>query len=113
MEKRRLFHVFLKKFLVVYKNWEPVNYGQLSEDASTTIQPEEFMSYSNVVVGCSAGHPAEIISILTEEIITLTSLVTECKLNYMCCISDYFEYFLKQISFVNCLLELKKFILWV
>jgi hypothetical protein len=83
VEKRRLFHVFLKQFLVVYKNWEPVNYGQLSEDASTTIQPEEFMSYSNVVVGCSAGHPAEIISILTEEIITLTSLVTELNTSMM------------------------------
>ena len=76
----------------MYKNWEPVNYGQLSEDASTTIQPEEFMSYSNdVVFGCSAGHPAEIISVLTEEITTLTSLVNECKLKYMCYISDYFE----------------------
>ena len=64
----------------------------MSEDASTTIQPEEFMSYSNdVVFGCSAGHPAEIISVLTEEITTLTSLVNECKLKYMCYISDYFE----------------------
>ncbi|KAM3682516.1 hypothetical protein ACJW31_12G078200 [Castanea mollissima] len=84
VEKKRSFHVFLKQFLVVYKNWEPVNYGQLSEDASTTIQPEEFMSYSNdVVFGCSAGHPAEIISVLTEEITTLTSLVNELNTSMM------------------------------
>lgn len=75
-----MFHVFLKQFLVVYKNWEPVDFGQLPEVASTLIEPEEFMPYSNdVVVGCSAGHPSEVISILTEEITVLTSLITECK----------------------------------
>ena len=76
-----MFHVFLKQFLVVYKNWEPVNSDQFSEAVSSPIQPEEFMSCSyDVVVGCSAGHPAEIISILTEEVTVLTSIVTECKL---------------------------------
>lgn len=76
-----MFHVFLRQFLVVYKNWEPVSQGQFSEAASTPIQPQEFISCSdNVVVGCSAGHPAEVISTLTQEIATLTSLITECKL---------------------------------
>lgn len=82
MEKRRLFHVFLKQFLVVYKNWEPVDYGQLSDVASTLNEPDEFIPHpDDVVVGCSAGHPAEVISILTEEIAVLTSLIIECKLN--------------------------------
>ncbi|KAG7971974.1 hypothetical protein I3843_07G161500 [Carya illinoinensis] len=84
VEKRRMFHVFLKQFLVVYKNWEPVDYGQLSEVASTLIEPEEFMPYSDdVVFGCSAGHPAEVISILTEEITVLTSLITELNTSMM------------------------------
>lgn len=83
MEKRRLFHVFLKQFLVVYKNWEPVNSGQISEVASTTIQTAEYSSNSDVVIGCFAGHPAEVILILTEEITQLTAMVAECKLNFL------------------------------
>ncbi|KAK9930220.1 hypothetical protein M0R45_027267 [Rubus argutus] len=74
VEKRRLLHVFLKQFLVVYKNWEPVNSGQIPEAASTTIQPAEF---DDVVIGCFAGHPAEVILVLTEEITQLTAMVVE------------------------------------
>ena len=33
-----------------------------------------------VVVGCSAGHPVEVIRVLIEEVTQLSSLVTECKL---------------------------------
>ncbi|BFG19464.1 hypothetical protein CerSpe_057380 [Prunus speciosa] len=77
VEKRRLFHVFLKQFLVVYKNWEPVNSGQISEVASTTIQTADYSSNSDVVIGCFAGHPAEVILILTEEITQLTAMVAE------------------------------------
>ncbi|XWS25391.1 hypothetical protein CRYUN_Cryun27aG0064600 [Craigia yunnanensis] len=78
VEKKRLFHVFLKQFLTVFKNWEPVNGGQLLEAASTTVQPVEYStSVNNIVVGCSAGHPAEIILTLTEEIVKLTTLVSE------------------------------------
>jgi hypothetical protein len=93
VEKRRLFHVFLKQFLVVYKNWEPINGDQFSEAVSSPIQPEELMSCSyDVVVGCSAGHPAEIISMLAEEVTILTSIVTECKLNlYVLYLGFYFD----------------------
>lgn len=95
VEKRRLLHVFLKQFLVVYKNWEPVNSGQISEAASTTIQPAES---DDVVIGCFAGHPAEVILVLTEEITQLTAMVVECKLNSvyqiamvcMCCCIKWF-----------------------
>ncbi|XP_062026093.1 BEACH domain-containing protein B isoform X1 [Rosa rugosa] len=74
VEKRRLLHVFLKQFLVVYKNWEPVNSDQNSEAASTTIQHAES---DDVVIGCFAGHPAEVILVLTEEITQLTAMVVE------------------------------------
>ncbi|MBA0625745.1 hypothetical protein Godav_003516 [Gossypium davidsonii] len=76
-EKKRLFHVFLKQFLIVFKNWEPVNYGQLPEAAPTAIQPGENSTSGNDIVGCFAGHPSEIILTLTEEIMQLTTLVSE------------------------------------
>lgn len=82
MDKRRLFLVFLKHFLVVYKNWEPENLGQLPEVASVTIQSAENFLYSDdVIIGCFAGHPAEFILTLIEEVTQITALVTECKLN--------------------------------
>ncbi|XP_022773061.1 BEACH domain-containing protein B-like isoform X4 [Durio zibethinus] len=78
VEKKRLFHVFLKQFLTVFNNWEPVNGGQLPEAASTIVQTAEYSTGVNdIVVGCSAGHPAEIILTLTEEIVQLTTLVSE------------------------------------
>lgn len=77
-EKKRLFHVFLKQFVTVFKNWEPVNGGQLPEAASTTVQPAEYTaSVNDIVIGCSAGHPTEIILALTEEIVQLTTSVSE------------------------------------
>lgn len=85
MDKRRLFLVFLKHFLVVYKNWEPENFGQLPEVASVTIQSTENSLYSDdVIIGCFAGHPAEIILTLVEEVTQITALVTECKLDSLC-----------------------------
>lgn len=84
MEKRRSFLVFLKQFLAVYKNWEPENSGQLSEASSTSILLGEHSSHSDdVIVGCFAGHPAEVILTLAEEVKQVTTLVTECKLQFV------------------------------
>lgn len=70
--------------MTVFKNWEPVNGGQLPEAASTTVQPAEYTaSVNDIVIGCSAGHPTEIILALTEEIVQLTTSVSECKLIYI------------------------------
>ncbi|KAE8714372.1 Binding isoform 4 [Hibiscus syriacus] len=78
VEKKRLFHVFLKQFLTVFKNWEPVNGGQLPEAASTTVPLSGYSTGVNdVVFGCSAGHPAEIILTLIEEIGKLTTVVSD------------------------------------
>lgn len=85
-EKKRSFHVFLKQFLTVFKNWEPDNGGQLPEAASIT---EYSMRVNDIVVGCSAGHPAEIILTLIEEIGQLTTLVSECKFIYIFCWSCF------------------------
>ncbi|XP_037496380.1 BEACH domain-containing protein B [Jatropha curcas] len=78
VEKKKLFHAFLKQFLMVSKHWEPVNAGQLAESASLTVPSVEYqLQVDDIVVGCSAGHPAEVILILTEEITKLTSLVVD------------------------------------
>eukprot|EP00258_Populus_trichocarpa_P035046 XP_024451065.1 BEACH domain-containing protein B isoform X2 [Populus trichocarpa] len=77
-EKKKLFHVFLKQFLMVFEKWEPANASQLPEAALTTVPPVEYpLRVDDIIVGCSAGHPAEIILALTEEITQLTSLVSE------------------------------------
>ena len=53
----------------------------MSEVASNSILPAELLSHSDdVIVGCFAGHPAEIIFTLTEEVKQVTALVAECKL---------------------------------
>ncbi|KAJ4963542.1 hypothetical protein NE237_023481 [Protea cynaroides] len=82
VEKRKLFTAFLKQFLLVYKSWEPVDSCQLVEVSSSTLQLGEHSSgYDDVVVGCSDGHPAEIILTLSQEVAQLTSLVTELNTN--------------------------------
>ncbi|KAJ1424747.1 WD40/YVTN repeat-like-containing domain superfamily [Sesbania bispinosa] len=73
VDKKRLLHVFIKQFVVAYKDWEPVNSGILLESASV----ENFPSTDDVVIGCSAGHPVEVIQVLVEEVAQLSSLVTE------------------------------------
>lgn len=79
VEKRKLFNIFLKQFLVVYQNWEPVNEGQSPEDAVNSLAVGNSEHSGQVVVGCSAGHPAEIIQVLIEEVTRITSMVMECK----------------------------------
>lgn len=89
VEKKKLLHVFLKQFIDVYKNWEPVGCGQLPEASSTNDPSADYLlRIDDIVVGCSAGHPAEIILILIEEVTKLTAVVTECKLAF------YFRFFL-------------------
>ena len=67
----------------MYKKWEPENYGQLSEAASTSVLlSEHSLNSDEVIIGCFAGHPAEVILMLTEEVKQVTALVTECELNF-------------------------------
>ncbi|XP_059637635.1 BEACH domain-containing protein B [Cornus florida] len=78
VEKRKLFHIFLKQFLIIFKNWEPLDSVQSPDAASTAGPPVEHSQNSDdLVIGCSAGHPAEIILILVEEVTHITALVTE------------------------------------
>lgn len=80
VEKRRLFHVFLKQFVDVHKKWEPIATG---EDADV-----EHFSQSDLIIGCSVGHPTELVVALTEEIIQLTSFVTDLDIKVVKFASD-------------------------
>ncbi|KAL5988451.1 hypothetical protein ACLOJK_036215 [Asimina triloba] len=72
-EKRKLFQVFLLHFLRVFKKWEPT-YSVQFEAASSSSGSEE------VLVGCSVGHPAEIILAVIQEIQRMSVLVADGKL---------------------------------
>ncbi|GAB2247807.1 hypothetical protein Droror1_Dr00007689 [Drosera rotundifolia] len=77
-ERHRLFHVFLKKFLDVYKTWEPSDSGEALETTLFTVfSAENALPFGDVVVGSSAGHPTEFILALIKDVIHLTSLISE------------------------------------
>ncbi|CAL1372181.1 unnamed protein product [Linum trigynum] len=81
VDKRKLFHVFLKQFVTAFKNWVPVNAGQFIETTPTTNATEYPFRCADVVVGCFAGHPAEIILALIEEIGHITTLIADLNSN--------------------------------
>lgn len=76
VEKRRLFHIFLKQFLIVYRDWQPLNPLQSPEDHGF-VQPMDSHHFGEVVVGCSFGHPTEIIAVLIDEVAQMMALVNE------------------------------------
>ncbi|KAK4387686.1 hypothetical protein Sango_2375200 [Sesamum angolense] len=76
VEKRKLFHIFLKQFLMIFQNWKPFNLGQTPEETPTLSPVEYYQNIGDVVVGCSYGHPTEVILILTEEVSRITRLLT-------------------------------------
>lgn len=79
VEKRRLFHIFLKQFIIVYRDWQPINPLQSPEDHGL-VQPVDSQHIEDVVVGCSFGHPSEIIAVLIDEVARMITLVNERKL---------------------------------
>lgn len=76
-EKRKSLQVFLMQFIQTYKNWEP------DKDLPSELMPiyptEHTYGFPEVIVGCSAGHPSEVILILIQELVRITSLVTDSK----------------------------------
>ncbi|KAG5612800.1 hypothetical protein H5410_024081 [Solanum commersonii] len=76
VEKRRLMHIFLKQFVIVYRDWQPINPLQSPEDHGF-VQPVDSQHSGDVVVGCSFGHPSEIIAVLIEEVAQMITLVNE------------------------------------
>ncbi|KAL8030230.1 hypothetical protein ABFX02_14G273200 [Erythranthe guttata] len=77
VEKRKLFHIFLKQFLTIFRDWKPFNLDQTSKESQTFSHADHAQGISDVVVGCNLGHPAEVILILTEEVSQITRFLTD------------------------------------
>lgn len=80
VERQKAFHIFLKQFLVIYKNWEPFDSDSSSDAALSDVSSgEDSQNPDEVIIGCSAAHPAEILVILIEEVTHIIAILTECK----------------------------------
>lgn len=82
-EKRKLLNIFLKHFLITYRNWVPVNMGQSPEDASHVSFVEYSQQVDDKVIGCYFGHPSEIILVLIEGVAQITALLSDSKLELL------------------------------
>ncbi|EEE56359.1 hypothetical protein OsJ_05488 [Oryza sativa Japonica Group] len=67
-EKKESLQIFIMHFVQAFKEWEP-QYTEQSVD-------QEPIS-DDTVLGCSRGHPSEIILILVQEVSQITSFITE------------------------------------
>uniref|UniRef100_A0A0D9VCI8 BEACH domain-containing protein B n=1 Tax=Leersia perrieri TaxID=77586 RepID=A0A0D9VCI8_9ORYZ len=67
-EKKESLQIFVMHFIQAFKEWEP-HYIEQSAD-------QESIS-DDTVVGCSSGHPSEVILILVQEVSQITSFITE------------------------------------
>ncbi|KAL6888469.1 hypothetical protein ACP4OV_009495 [Aristida adscensionis] len=67
-EKKASLQIFVLHFVKVFKDWEPDRCGQ-------SLNPESVSG--DTVLGCSTGHPSEVILILVQEIPQITSSITE------------------------------------
>ncbi|KNA15279.1 hypothetical protein SOVF_099670 isoform A [Spinacia oleracea] len=78
VEKRKLFHVFLKQFVDVHNKWEPIITGELTDRTSPNVSDvENSLLSGDSSVGCFSGHPTEFIITLIDEITQMTSIVTK------------------------------------
>ncbi|XP_051118042.1 BEACH domain-containing protein B isoform X2 [Andrographis paniculata] len=83
VEKRKPFNIFLKQFLTVFGNWKPLNLGQIPEEPLSTSTEEYTQNIGDVVVGCSFGHPPDIILALIEEVSQIASLFIDNQMGVM------------------------------
>ncbi|KAE8815832.1 BEACH domain-containing protein lvsC [Hordeum vulgare] len=67
-EKKKSLQIFVLHFIQAFKDWEPHHIDQSIDRESVS---------DDTVIGCSGGHPSEVILILVQEISHLTSFVTE------------------------------------
>ncbi|XBI45636.1 hypothetical protein VPH35_110081 [Triticum aestivum] len=67
-EKKKSLQIFVLHFIQAFKDWEPHHIDQSVDRRSVS---------DDTVIGCSGGHPSEVILILVQEISHLTSFVTE------------------------------------
>ncbi|VFQ62264.1 unnamed protein product [Cuscuta campestris] len=87
-EKKRSFQIFLKQFLVVFQNWEPVSIEQSRNVVNSASTTEVAKQGPDVVLGCTFGHPAEIVLCLTEDLAQITSIINEYQLGALSTITS-------------------------
>uniref|UniRef100_K3YP63 BEACH domain-containing protein B n=1 Tax=Setaria italica TaxID=4555 RepID=K3YP63_SETIT len=67
-EKKKSLQIFAMHFIKAFKDWEPGHIEQSVDQESLS---------DDTVLGCSTGHPSEVILILIQEISQITSSITE------------------------------------
>ncbi|RLN08296.1 BEACH domain-containing protein B [Panicum miliaceum] len=67
-EKKKSLQIFAMHFVKAFKDWEPGHIKQSVDQESLS---------DDTVLGCSTGHPSEVILILIQEISQITSSITE------------------------------------
>ncbi|PUZ74193.1 hypothetical protein GQ55_1G045900 [Panicum hallii var. hallii] len=67
-EKKKSLQIFAMHFAKAFKDWEPGHIKQSVDQESLS---------DDTVLGCSTGHPSEVILILIQEISQITSSITE------------------------------------
>lgn len=73
VEKEKSLQIFVLQFVETFRDWGPHQIEQLVDEESGN---------NETVVGCSSGHPSEVILILIQEISLITSTFTESKWLY-------------------------------
>lgn len=72
-EKENSLQIFVLQFVETFRDWGPHPTEQLVDQE---------LENNETVVGCSCGHPSEVILILIQEISLITSTFTESKQLY-------------------------------
>ncbi|KAL5212760.1 hypothetical protein ABZP36_023607 [Zizania latifolia] len=67
-EKKISLQIFIMHFIQAFEDWEPLYIEQPVDQESVS---------DDTVLGCSSGHPSEVILILVQEISQITSFITE------------------------------------
>lgn len=71
VEKEKSLQIFILQFVETFRDWGPRPIKQLDDQE---------LESDKTVVGCSCGHPSEVILILIQEISLITSTIVESKL---------------------------------
>ena len=72
-EKEKSLQIFVLQFVETFRDWGPHPIEQLVDQE---------LGNNETIVGCSCGHPSEVILILIQEISLITSTFTESKRLY-------------------------------
>lgn len=70
VEKEKSLQIFVLQFVETFRDWGPQPIEQLDDQE---------LGSDKTVVGCSCGHPSEVILILIQEISLITSTIVESK----------------------------------